>query len=394
MAIRIIRPLLQTLLIAGIAAAATGCAAYGGKQGAPAVQKQDMAGQLGQGEAEATRTPATAGPEGARTDPAAQGIQALDAADAVISMKSIGSDKFVPLDELARVLQFATLWDERKQTLRMGDNDLPYEFTINSARAIKNGDAMTLPGAPVMAGEAVYLPASAVADMFWDEMSYDMQEDRLIVHPSAGWVPDADTVTSLGLTGSGLNFGDDPGDPFKEPVPSTEAGTDGQAAAPSAARMEEAELPVFRFRSERGQTVRSAAAKTVDMDALIRKGMQYMGVKYQFGAPPYPESGRFDCSSFTQYVFGKYGVSLPRLARQQAQQGTAVSRKALRKGDLLFYYVPGRFKSNRTVGHVGIYMGGNRMLHASPKPNDGVQISNMDSPYWKKTFLFAKRVAS
>ncbi|WP_052486889.1 C40 family peptidase [Gordoniibacillus kamchatkensis] len=129
------------------------------------------------------------------------------------------------------------------------------------------------------------------------------------------------------------------------------------------------------------------------MDSLVRKGMQYMGVKYQVGAAPYPVSGRFDCSSFTQYVFGKYGISLPRLARQQAQRGTAVSRKSLRKGDLLFYYAPGAFKSNRAVAHVGIYMGGGRMLHSSPQPKDGVQVSDINAPYWKKTFLFAKRVA-
>ena len=37
--------------------------------------------------------------------------------------------------------------------------------------------------------------------------------------------------------------------------------------------------------------------------------------------------------------------------------GTFVSRKSLRKGDLMFFYVPGRFKTNKTVGHVGIYIG-------------------------------------
>jgi len=60
---------------------------------------------------------------------------------------------------------------------------------------------------------------------------------------------------------------------------------------------------------------------------------------------------------------------------------------------LMFYYVPGRFKSNKVVGHVGIYMGNQRMIHASPEPKNGVQISSIDKAYWKMTFLRAKRVA-
>jgi hypothetical protein len=54
--------------------------------------------------------------------------------------------------------------------------------------------------------------------------------------------------------------------------------------------------------------------------------------------------------------------------------------------------VPGRFKTDKIVGHVGIYMGNNQMIHASPKPKDGVQITNINQPYWKKTFLSAKRL--
>jgi cell wall-associated NlpC family hydrolase len=131
--------------------------------------------------------------------------------------------------------------------------------------------------------------------------------------------------------------------------------------------------------------------KNVDTDKLVETANRYLGVKYLFGADPYPQSGKFDCSTFTQYVFGKYGISLPRTARAQARDGSSVSRKMLRKGDLMFYYVPGRFKSNKTIGHVGIYMGNNKMIHASPAPDNGVQISNINHEYWKKTFLQAKR---
>ncbi len=59
----------------------------------------------------------------------------------------------------------------------------------------------------------------------------------------------------------------------------------------------------------------------------------------------------------------------------------------------MFFYVPGRFKTNKTVGHVGIYIGNMQMLNASPKPKNGVQITNINKPYWKTTFLRAKRIA-
>jgi len=58
----------------------------------------------------------------------------------------------------------------------------------------------------------------------------------------------------------------------------------------------------------------------------------------------------------------------------------------------MYFYVPGRFKSNKKVGHVGIYMGGGKMIHSSPLPKDGVQITNIDKAYWKRTYLYSKRI--
>ncbi|MNF16046.1 Murein DD-endopeptidase MepH precursor [compost metagenome] len=70
-----------------------------------------------------------------------------------------------------------------------------------------------------------------------------------------------------------------------------------------------------------------------------------------------------------------------------------MSRSSLRVGDLLYFYVPGRFQTNKTVGHVGIYIGNRNMINSSPAPKDGVQIISIDKAYWKRTFLFAKRIA-
>lgn len=316
------------------------------------------------------------------------GVRELGVSDATIQLLPMENKMFVPVSDLVTALQFNTVWDPDTKTLRMGDNDLPIAFTIDSTQAEKDGDPVTLAEAPNQQGDAFYLPVSAVADLLTEDMStYEVQGDRLILHPSNVNIFDQAQAGGTGQDEAQLDFADDPNDPFKGPPSDENTGTE----IPASVLQRVTDLPAGA--AAWNEEARAVAAKNIDIDGLIRKGKQYMGVKYQFGARPYPVSGRFDCSTFTQYLFGKYGISLPRLARQQAKLGTLVSRKNLRKGDLMFFYVPGRFKSNRTVGHVGIYIGNGQMLNANSAPKNGVQIININRPYWKRVFLFAKRVA-
>lgn len=123
---------------------------------------------------------------------------------------------------------------------------------------------------------------------------------------------------------------------------------------------------------------------------MVSYARRYLGVRYVFGAAPYERSKAFDCSSFTQHVFKRFGMSLPRLARDQAKRGVKVSRSDLQVGDLIFFTVPGRFKTDRIPGHVGIYIGGGKFIHTWGRP--GVQISPLDSGYWKDVVLSMRRV--
>nr|WP_238555880.1 C40 family peptidase [Paenibacillus alvei] len=106
---------------------------------------------------------------------------------------------------------------------------------------------------------------------------------------------------------------------------------------------------------------------------------KYLGVKYKFGAKAGSTSA-FDCSSFTQYVYGKYGIKLPRTSKKQSTVGVAVSKNNMKKGDLLFFYSP--------VHHVGIYMGNGKILHTYGK--GGVRIDNLSS--WKSRLTKVRRV--
>jgi cell wall-associated NlpC family hydrolase len=129
-----------------------------------------------------------------------------------------------------------------------------------------------------------------------------------------------------------------------------------------------------------------AEASTAKSDKIISTGKKFLGVKYRFGAPA-GITYAFDCSSFTQYVFKKHGISLPRTSTSQSTNGVKIAKTNLKKGDLVFFKDPGR--SGR-IGHVGIYVGSNKMLGASGK---AVKISNMESSYWKKNYITARRVS-
>ncbi|MEK4207247.1 MULTISPECIES: C40 family peptidase [Paenibacillus] len=138
------------------------------------------------------------------------------------------------------------------------------------------------------------------------------------------------------------------------------------------------------------KSLRIQSISEADKQELISFAKNFLGVPYDFGAGSYEETKKFDCSSFTRHVFKKFGVSLPRLAKDQDNLGTRVSRDELDVGDLIFFTVPGRFESDAIPGHVGIYIGDGKFIHTWGEP--GVQISDLDSGYWSNVILHMQRV--
>ncbi|MDH6426854.1 MULTISPECIES: NlpC/P60 family protein [Paenibacillus] len=138
------------------------------------------------------------------------------------------------------------------------------------------------------------------------------------------------------------------------------------------------------------KSLRIQSISEADKKELVAFAKNFLGVPYDFGAGSYEETKKFDCSSFTKHVFKKFGVSLPRLAKDQDNLGTRVSRSELDVGDLIFFTVPGRFESDAIPGHVGIYIGDGKFIHTWGEP--GVQISDLDSGYWSNVILHMQRV--
>ena len=116
---------------------------------------------------------------------------------------------------------------------------------------------------------------------------------------------------------------------------------------------------------------------------VVNAAIGLLGIRYRFGGETV---NGMDCSSFTQKVYRIAGIELPRTARYQAQLGVKVSRDELKPGDLLFFQTYAKFPS-----HVGIYIGNGQMIHAS-SAHKSITISRIDKPYYKRRFLFAKRL--
>lgn len=86
-----------------------------------------------------------------------------------------------------------------------------------------------------------------------------------------------------------------------------------------------------------------------------------VGKPYVWGATG---PGSYDCSGLTQAAWKAVGVDLPRTTYDQVTAGTTVSLANAKPGDLVFFY--------DSIGHVGLYIGNDMMIHA-PKPGTYVR---------------------
>lgn len=110
----------------------------------------------------------------------------------------------------------------------------------------------------------------------------------------------------------------------------------------------------------------------VDGDAIIAAARTQLGVKYVWGGST---AGRgLDCSGLTQWAYRQSGVSVPRTARQQTFAGTIIPQSQAKPGDLVAF-------SGRNWGHIGIYLGNNRILHASGSKGKVEQRDIWSSPH-------------
>jgi len=102
---------------------------------------------------------------------------------------------------------------------------------------------------------------------------------------------------------------------------------------------------------------------------VVKYARRFVGVPYAWGGSS-PRTG-FDCSGFVRFVYQRFGISLPHSSYGDESRGRAVVRKYLKPGDLVFF---------AGASHVGIYVGGNRVIDA-PHSGAVVHVSTMSDWY-------------
>lgn len=92
-----------------------------------------------------------------------------------------------------------------------------------------------------------------------------------------------------------------------------------------------------------------------------------------------------DCSGLVYRTYRtRLGVDMPRSTEYQSRMGREITQQQVRAGDLVF------FKTGLFSRHVGMYMEKGKFLHVSA--SKGVMISNLNDPYWKRTYWKARRI--
>gem|GEM_PF-5523281 len=120
--------------------------------------------------------------------------------------------------------------------------------------------------------------------------------------------------------------------------------------------------------------------------AVVKYARKYKGVRYRYGGDnPFG----FDCSGFTEYVFKKIDIFLPRNTRAQAEVGEKIPLQAVAPGDLLFFGERGK------ITHVAIVTAneGDRIMMIHSTNSKGVVEEDLlSSEYWMERFLFARNI--
>jgi cell wall-associated NlpC family hydrolase len=115
----------------------------------------------------------------------------------------------------------------------------------------------------------------------------------------------------------------------------------------------------------------------------VAAALQLRGTPYKNGGS---DPSGFDCSGFTQYVFARFNIPLPRESRDQFRLGQSVRLTDLAPGDLLFFTT-----SAPGASHVGIAINRGEFVHA-PATAGVVRVEQLNAAYWSRRYVGARRI--
>jgi len=125
-----------------------------------------------------------------------------------------------------------------------------------------------------------------------------------------------------------------------------------------------------------------AAEQLTRAERAVRAAVGEVGVPYRWGGES-PATG-FDCSGLVRWAYGRVGVDLPHSSYALSSVGRAVPSSRLTAGDILLF---------DGLGHVGLYVGNGRMVHA-PETGRNVEIVRLGATGYGPRLVGARRLAS
>ncbi|HEX2945514.1 MAG TPA: SH3 domain-containing C40 family peptidase [Clostridia bacterium] len=123
-----------------------------------------------------------------------------------------------------------------------------------------------------------------------------------------------------------------------------------------------------------------------NVDELVQFAKSLLGTPYVYGGM---SPAGFDCSGFTSYVFGAFGIRLERVSSDQAKQGIEILKENLKPGDLVFFDTNG---GHSVINHTGIFIGDGKFIHASSGTSHCVIISDLTTGYYSENYITARSI--
>lgn len=114
-------------------------------------------------------------------------------------------------------------------------------------------------------------------------------------------------------------------------------------------------------------------------ERAARIALKAVGVPYSWGGA---SMSGFDCSGLVYWAYGHLGIELPHSSYALFGRGRRVPRARVKPGDLLFF---------SGLGHVGVYVGGGRMVHA-PQTGGRVEVVTLGGPYYGGELVGARQL--
>jgi cell wall-associated NlpC family hydrolase len=126
---------------------------------------------------------------------------------------------------------------------------------------------------------------------------------------------------------------------------------------------------------------RSTAVRMSLGERAATLAVRMVGTPYRWGGE---SPGGFDCSGLVRWAYLQFGINLPHHSAALNGVGEAVSRSNLESGDILVF---------SGLGHVGLYLGGGRMVHA-PQSGKTVEVVNLGTSHYGARLVSARRLVA